>query len=54
MEKETKMKRMLCQVFVSVLLCIVMIVMKFILKEEKILEEIYNYLITDIVFLNEI
>ena len=28
-----------------------MIIVKFVLKEEKILEEVYNYLASDIVFL---
>ena len=52
MGKEIKMKFLLLQILVSVLLCIFLIAIKFVLRQENIVEEIYNYLITDIVFLS--
>lgn len=50
MEVERKLKIVVFEVLLSVILCILMIGIKFVLKEEKVIEEIYNYLITDIVF----
>lgn len=49
--EEYKIKSALLRVLFSLLLCLFMIILKFVLKEDKITEEIYNYLITDIVFL---
>lgn len=44
------MKIALFQVLCSVLLCIVLIVIKLVFKEEELLEALYNYLVSDIVF----
>jgi len=49
--EEYKIKSTLIRILFSLLLCMFMIILKFVLKEEKITEEIYNYLISDIVFL---
>jgi len=49
--EEDKMKSAMFRVMLSLLLCLVMIILRFVLKEAKITEEIYNYLTTDIVFL---
>lgn len=49
--EEYKIKSALIRILCSLVLCLGMIVLKFILKEEKIMEEVYNYLSTDIVFL---
>ncbi len=51
MEEEYKIKSALIRTFFSVLLCLIMMVFKFILKEENIVQEVYNYLSSDIVFL---
>ena len=51
MEEEYKIKSALIRTFFAVLVCLIMIVLKFILKEENIIQEVYNYLATDIVFL---
>lgn len=50
MDNEFRLKQGLIQVLVSILLCIIMILMKFVFHEEDIIASIYNYLITDIVF----
>jgi len=49
--EENKLKSSLLRVLISVIICLFMIILKFVLKEEKITQEIYNYLTTDIVFL---
>lgn len=54
MLQERKLKKMIFQVLISVVLCLTMIAVKFVWKEDGIIEEIYNYLITDIVFLLKI
>ncbi len=54
MDRETKMKLAVIEVLIAVILCMLLVILKFVLKEEKIIEDIYNYLVTDIVFLNEI
>lgn len=54
MEQEKRLKKMIFQVLISVVLCLTMIAVKFVLKEDGIIEKIYNYLITDVVFLLKI
>lgn len=51
MEEEYKIKSALIRTLCALVLCLAMIVLKFVLKDEKILEEVYNYLTSDIVFL---
>jgi len=51
MEEEYKMKSALFRTFCAILLGLAMIVLKFVLKEETFVEEVYNYLASDIVFL---
>ena len=51
MSEETKIKSALLRTFISLVLCLGLIIVKFVLKDEKILEDLYNYLTTDIVFL---
>ena len=51
MEEEYKIKSVLFRTFCAILLGLVLFVMKFILKEESFVEEVYNYIATDIVFL---
>lgn len=54
MKQENKIKAALLQIFCSVLICMGLIVLKFVFKEEDVLTELYNYLISDIVFQPEI
>ena len=49
--EEYKIKSALIRTLCALVLCLGMIVIKFILKDEKIVEEVYNYLSSDIVFL---
>ncbi len=51
MEEEYKIKSTLVRCFCSLVLCFGLILLKFVLKDEKIIEEVYNYLSSDIVFL---
>ena len=51
MEEEFKMKSALFRTFLAILLGLIIFVMKFVLKEENFVEEVYNYIATDIVFL---
>ena len=51
MEEEYKIKSSLIRTFLALVLCFVLIIIKFVFKEEKIVEEVYNYLASDIVFL---
>ena len=51
MQEEFKMKSLLFRTFCAILVGLMLFVMKFILKEEKFVEEVYNYLASDIVFL---
>ena len=51
MEEEFKIKSTLIRTFCALLICLVMILLKFVFKDEKIIEEVYNYLVSDIVFL---
>ncbi len=48
--KEEKIKSALIRTLCAMILCLLLIILKFVLKEDKIVEEIYNYLATDIVF----
>ncbi len=51
MTEETKIKSVLLRTFIALVLCLGLIILKFVLKDEKIVEDLYNYLTTDIVFL---
>jgi len=52
MREEEKMKSALLRTLCALILCLTVILLKFVFKEEKIVEELYNYLSTDIVFLS--
>ena len=49
--EEYKIKSALIRTSCAVIVCLFFIVLKFVLKEEKIVSEVYNYLVSDIVFL---
>ena len=51
MEEEYQIKSILIRTFFSIVFCLVIFVMKFVLKEKHFVEEVYNYLASDIVFL---
>lgn len=51
MSEEYKIKSLLFRTLCALVLCMTLILLKFVLKEEQIVEEVYNYLATDIVFL---
>lgn len=51
MEEEFQIKSMLLRTFSAIVFCLVIFVIKFILKEDTFVEEVYNYLASDIVFL---
>ena len=51
MSEEYKIKSMLIRTLCALVLCMILIVLKFVLKEEQFVEEVYNYLASDIVFL---
>jgi len=51
MEEEYQIKSMLLRTFLAIVICLAIFVLKFILKEENFVEEVYNYLASDIVFL---
>ena len=51
MNEEYKIKSALLRTFCALAIVMLLIFMKFVLKNEKIVEEVYNYLTTDIVFL---
>ena len=51
MREEEKIKSALVRTLCALIVCMVLIIMKFVLKDEKIVEDLYNYLVTDIVFL---
>ena len=51
MSEEAKIKSTLLRTFIALVLCVGLIIVKFVLKDEKIIEDLYNYLATDIVFL---
>ena len=53
MDREFRLKQGLLQVLISILLCIGMILIKFVFHQEELITSIYNYLITDIVFHGE-
>lgn len=52
MEEEYKIKSVLFRTIISMLLCLAAVIIKFVLKEEDIMDKVYNYLSNDIVFLN--
>lgn len=51
MQEEVKMKSVLIRTFCAIFIGLVLFIMKFVLKEEKFVEEVYNYIASDIVFL---
>ena len=51
MKEEEKIKSALMRTLCALSLCLLLILMKFVLKEENFIEELYKYLTTDIVFL---
>ncbi len=51
MSEEYKIKSALFRTLCATILCLLMIIVKFVLKDEKIMAEVYNYLASDIVFL---
>ena len=51
MEEEFRIKSMLLRTFFAIVLCLLVFIFKFILKEDIFVEEVYNYLASDIVFL---
>ena len=51
MEEEYKIKSALLRTLCALIICMSIIIVKFVLKDEKIVEEVYNYLASDIVFL---
>lgn len=52
MEEEYQMKSILLRTFFAMVLCLVVFILKFVMKDEIFVEEVYNYLASDIVFLN--
>lgn len=52
MSEEYKIKSALFRTLCALVLCLAAIIVKFVLKNEKILTEAYNYLTSDIVFLH--
>jgi len=50
MAEEYKIKSALFRSFCALSICLILIIFKFILKETIFLEEVYNYLASDIVF----
>lgn len=51
MSEESKIKSSLLRTLCALILCMILFLLKFILKEEEIVAIVYNYLSTDIVFL---
>ncbi len=51
MQEQNKIKSALIRTLCAMFLCIMMIMLKFILKEERIVEELCNYISSNIVFL---
>ena len=51
MSEEYKIKSVLVRTLCALIVCLVLFVLKFVFKEEKIVEEVYNYIASDIVFL---
>ena len=44
MEEDYKIKSLLTRTFVAIVICLVMFLFKFVLKEENFVEEVYNYI----------
>lgn len=51
MQEHDKIKSTLIRTLCAMLFCMIVIILKFVLKEEKIVEALCNYLASDIVFL---
>lgn len=51
MREDDKIKSALVRTLCAMLLCIGFVILKFVLKEEKIVQDVCNYLASDIVFL---
>ncbi len=51
MQEQSKIKSALLRMLCAMFLCIMMIMLKFILKEEQMVEELCNYIASNIVFL---
>ena len=51
MSEDYKIKSLLLRTLCALVLCLVLITLKFVFKDEKMVEEVYNYISTDIVFL---
>lgn len=51
MRENDKIKSTLLRTLCAMLLCIGLVVLKFVLKEEKLVQDVCNYLASDIVFL---
>ncbi len=50
MKEEDKIKWSLFRVFCAICICMLLGVIKFVFKQEELIETVYNYMITDIVF----
>lgn len=50
MDKNTKLKILLLETLISVILCLGCVIAKIVFKQDAMIEALYNYLITDIVF----
>ena len=51
MREEYKIKSALFRTLCALIICLALILVKFVFKNDIFLEEVYNYLTTDIVFL---
>ena len=52
MKEDNKIKSVLLRTLCAMLLFIAIFILKFVLKEETIVKDVCNYLISDIVFLS--
>ena len=51
MSEETKIKSALVGTFCALVLCLMLVILKFIIQDENFVEQVYKYLASDIVFL---
>lgn len=51
MKEEYQIKSTLLRTFFALVLCLTMLALKYMFKEEKMVEDICNYLLSDVVFL---
>ncbi len=51
MKEAHKIKSALWRTLCAMLLCIVLVILKFVLKETEIVQDVCNYLASDVVFL---